>query len=83
MFVFVYLSFGFSFADLSRNSGPPWNMKVNMTEELAAISARVNAATYLCDYDFQLDVSKLFIRFNDAHTHCNLELTHRKNFQLI
>jgi len=45
-------------------------MQVRMTDEWDTISAKVNASTYGSDYEFQLDISKLYSRLNDAHTHC-------------
>lgn len=55
---------GYSFTDISKNSGAPWNMQVDLEASLGTIDRNF----YQRDYDFQADIARLFNQLNDAHT---------------
>ncbi len=54
----------YSFADLSVDSGAPYNIKVDLRKGLDAIEARTQAS----DWQFHLEISDLFYSLGDAHT---------------
>lgn len=56
----------YAFTDVAMNSGPPWNMQVNLSAGLDAIEA--NFSNYVNDYAFHSDVMRLFDSLNDGHT---------------
>jgi hypothetical protein len=54
----------YSFTDIAKDSGSPWNMQVDIFGELDAIST----ATYTSDYTFVAALQTMFNKLNDAHT---------------
>jgi len=58
----------YSFTDMSKDSGAPYNLKVDLRGTLAQIKSKVQAKSYTNDYQFQSDLMNLFNPLFDAHT---------------
>jgi hypothetical protein len=56
----------YSFTDIARNSGPPWNMQVDLIAGLNTIAS--NFPNYTSDYHFHEDIIRLFTSLYDGHT---------------
>jgi len=54
----------YSFTDIVANSGAPWNLQVNVWDELN----RINSTVYSSDYAMVADIQTFFNKLYDAHT---------------
>jgi hypothetical protein len=54
----------YSFTDIAKNSGEPWNINVDLEAGLNTIAAK----SYTQDHLFHKDLTTLFNGLNDAHT---------------
>jgi hypothetical protein len=57
----------YSYTDLIKNSGSPYNIQVDLVAELDSIAGKV----YSNDFEFHMALSELFSRLNDAHCYYN------------
>lgn len=58
----------YSFVDLSANSGPPYNLKVDLRALLDDVQTKVITDQYSNDYAFQTDLMNMLNPLFDAHT---------------
>jgi hypothetical protein len=58
----------YSFTDISKDSGAPYHLNVDLRGTLASIKNKVNNKAYSNDYEFQVDLMNMFNPLNDAHT---------------
>lgn len=58
----------YSFTDIAKNSGGPYDLHVDLPVSLGAIKSKVLALGYTSDYAFHMDLMNLFNSLNDAHT---------------
>lgn len=57
----------YSFTDISKDSGAPYNLKVDLRGEAKRIRDKISSG-YVSDYEFQTDLLNLMGPLNDAHT---------------
>eukprot|EP00762_Andalucia_godoyi_P005776 ANDGO_06898.mRNA.1 hypothetical protein len=65
----------YSFTEISRNSGPPFNISVDFFKEIEAIETKYSGVSNqtttvagdMFDFQFHEDLSRLFRRFGDSH----------------
>ena len=58
----------YSFTDLARDSGAPYNIKVDLRSNLAQFRQKLNNGGYTNDYEFQSDLMNTMNLLLDAHT---------------
>jgi hypothetical protein len=58
----------YSFTDIAKDSGAPYNMKIDLEGTLDKISSKISNGDYKGDYAFEADLIRLFTPLNDAHT---------------
>eukprot|EP00762_Andalucia_godoyi_P007173 ANDGO_07997.mRNA.1 hypothetical protein len=69
----------YSFTDISKNTGPPFNIRVNIPWEIERIARQ----EYANDYEFHLDVNLQFNKLGDAHTHYYGPTVYRSSFLMF
>ena len=58
----------YSFTDMAANSGPPYNLQVNLRTLLSQIQSKLSNGGYSNDYAFQADLMYMMNPLFDAHT---------------
>lgn len=58
----------YSFTDMARDSGAPYNIKVDLRGNLAQFRQKLNSGGYTSDYAFQTDLMNMMNPLFDAHT---------------
>jgi C-terminal processing protease CtpA/Prc len=58
----------YSFTDMAANSGPPYNLHVDLRALLGLIENNLKVGSYSNDYDFQVDLMNMMNPLFDAHT---------------